>query len=48
MLADLRKARRAARSAKTVNIAPVVYSTSFSAAPGISATAGAAPTSGAS
>jgi hypothetical protein len=48
MLADLRKARKAARSAKNVNIAPVVYSTSFSAAPGVSAAAGAAPSSGAS
>jgi hypothetical protein len=48
MLADLRKARKAARLAQTISMAPVVYSTSFSAAAGVSAAAASAPTTGTS
>jgi hypothetical protein len=50
MLADLSRARAAARKAKSVNLAPTVYSSSvsFSAAPSVSAAAPAAPSSGTS
>jgi hypothetical protein len=49
MLADLRKARKAARSAKNKTAAaPVVYATTFSVVAGVSPAAGGAPTSGTS
>jgi hypothetical protein len=48
MLASLDAARKAAKKAGNVNLAPVVYSTSFSAAPGVSAAAAGSPLSGTS
>lgn len=48
MLADLRKARKAAQSAGKINLAPIAYSTSFASAPGVSAAAAGAPVSGTS
>ena len=50
MLSDLGKAREAARTAKSANLAPVVYSSSvsYASAPNVSAAAPAAPSSGTS